>query len=150
MFFRVMEGEAVPGQAHQLRGHPHLQADEAGARHPPLLLQAWAQLAVPAGEQQGWVRECRASPGDTQGPQLTPGGPAGAGVSWAAARPSPSGAPDRAGSQGLSAPHPHWVDQGLVGQGGLAGKGSSVPPFWGQGHQTIPPPYAAAWDTGQQ
>lgn len=118
-----MEGEAVPGQAHQLRGHPHLQADEAGARHPPLVLQPRAQLAIPAGEQQGWVRKCREGPGDTQGPQLTPGGLASAGVSWVAVRLSLSGAPDRAGSLRLSAPLPHWGDQGLVGEGELACKG---------------------------
>lgn len=89
VLLRIMEGEAVPSQAHQLGGHPHLQADEAGSWHPPSILQAWAQLAVPAGERQRWVRECRAAPGDTRGPQLTPGGLEGAGVSWVAAQPSP-------------------------------------------------------------
>lgn len=47
MFLCVMQGKAIPGQAHQLRGHSHLQTDEAGAWRPAVHRRSLTKLAVP-------------------------------------------------------------------------------------------------------
>ena len=47
MLLRVVQGEAVPGQCHELRCDPHLEAEETGARGPGRVIEPGTQLPIP-------------------------------------------------------------------------------------------------------
>lgn len=53
MFVGVVQGKAVPCEAHQLGRDPHLQTDETGSRRPVLgLRHLHTQLTIPAEQKQ--------------------------------------------------------------------------------------------------
>lgn len=47
MLLRVVQREAVPGQRHELRCDPHLEAEETGARGPLRVIEPGTQLPIP-------------------------------------------------------------------------------------------------------
>lgn len=64
VLLRVMQGEAIPRQAHQFGRHPHLQADEAGARRPAVHRHLLTKLTVPA-ELHGEMKRVSVTKGET-------------------------------------------------------------------------------------
>lgn len=65
-----MQGEAIPRQAHQFGRHPHLQADEAGARRPAVHRHLLTKLTVPA-ELHGEIKCLSVTKGETTTTSLT-------------------------------------------------------------------------------